>query len=110
MNYLFMGLFKYTQNFLSIIEFFRFNRKKNFYIPLAYIFMISKTFELYDEVLFQFKRFIEKYSWFKDFNEIKVLYDFEIPLRKPIKINFPGCILQGYFFHIIRLFGLKLTI
>ena len=64
--------------------------------------MSSKTFELYDEVLFQLKRFIEKYSGFKNFQEIKVMCDFEIPLRKAIKENFPGCILQGCFFHFCK--------
>ena len=52
--------------------------------------MSSKTFELYDELLFQLKRFIEKHSGLKNFQEIKVMCDFEIPLRKAINANFPG--------------------
>ena len=71
--------------------------------------MSSKTFELYDEVLFQLKRFIEKYSGFKNFQEIKVMCDFEIPLRKAIKENFPGCILQGCFFHFCKAIWAKIN-
>ena len=51
-------------------------------MPLAYILMSSKTFELYDEVFIQLKRNIKKYSGFQDFQELKVVKNFEIPLRK----------------------------
>ena len=92
----FDGTFKICpKNFYQLVNVFGFIEKKNFYMPLAYILMSSKTFELYDEVLLQLKRFIEKYSGFKNFQEIKVMCDFEIPLRKAIKANFPGCILIG---------------
>ena len=50
--------------------------KKNFYLPLAFILMSSKTYELYKEIFIQLKKFIKLHSSFEDFSNIKIMTDF----------------------------------
>ena len=40
-------------------------------MPLAYILMSSKTFELYDEIFIQLKRNTKKLFWFSRFSRVK---------------------------------------
>ena len=61
--------------------------------------MSSKSEELYNEVFYQFIKFIKSKSNIESFENLKVMCDFEIPLRKAIKNSFKGCILEGCYFH-----------
>ena len=61
--------------------------------------MSSKSEELYNEVFNQFIKFIKIKSNIESFENLKVMCDFEIPLRRAIKNSFKNSILEGCYFH-----------
>lgn len=64
--------------------------------------MNSKTEENYEEVFSQLVKKIKIHSNLKSFFDIKIMSDFELPMRKAIKKCFDGCLLNGCFFHYCR--------
>ena len=74
---------------------FDYIKKKNFYLPLACILLSSKNEALYNEVFHQLIRNIKSHTKIENFENVKIMADFELPLRKAIKNNFKGCHLQG---------------
>ena len=103
------GTFKIVpKNWYQLLNIFGFIKSKNFYTPLSYILLSSKNQELYDEVFTQLIKFIKIHSNFNNFTDIKVMRDFELGLRKSIKKNFVGCLLQGCFFHFSKAIWAKI--
>ena len=74
-------------------------KKKEFYMPLAYIIINSKSEEIYNKVFGELVNLIKTYTKIKDFDGIKIMSDFELPLRKAIKNNFENSLLDGCYFH-----------
>ena len=62
----------------------------------------AKTERIYDNVFNEFQKLI-KYANIKiDFSKIKIMSDFELPLRKSIINNFKENELMGCYFHYIK--------
>lgn len=61
--------------------------------------MSSKSEELYLEVFSQLHKIFINLTNNKTFPEIKIMWDFEISMRKAIKATFNLCKLQGGYFH-----------
>lgn len=80
---------------MQLINIFGFIRKKKIYIPLTYALLSSKTEQLYDEFFTQLIRNIKTVNKDLCYEELKIMSDFELSLRKSIRKNFKGCILQG---------------
>ena len=68
-------------------------------MPLAYIILYSKEEELYTEAFSQLILAIKHHNNFDNYNDIKIMIDFESSFKKSIKNCFKGCILQGCNFH-----------
>ena len=97
------GTFKVApKNWLQLINIFGFIRKKKIYIPLTYALLSSKSEELYDEFFTQLIRNIKTVNKDLCYEELKIMSDFELSLRKSIRKNFKGCILQGCYFHFCK--------
>jgi len=62
----------------------------------------SKDKELYIHIYNQLFISIKYHNAFDNYNDIKIMTDFELSLRKSIKKCFKGCILQGSFFHFCK--------
>ena len=75
------------------------NKHKNFYVPLNFILLSSKSEELYTESFSQLIRLIKSHTNLESFDNIKITTDFELSLRKSIKKVFSGALLDGCFFH-----------
>ena len=86
-------------NWYQLLNIFGYIKNKKFYLPMAHILMNSKTVQLYEEVFSQLVKKIKSHSNLKSFHDIKIMADFEIPMRKAIKNCFEGCLLDGFFFH-----------
>jgi hypothetical protein len=90
------GTFKIIpKNWYQLVIIFDYIKKKNFYLPLACILLSSKNEALYNEVFHQLIRNIKSHTKIENFENVKIMADFELPLRKAIKNNFKGCHLQG---------------
>lgn len=59
--------------------------------------MSCKNEEMYNEVFSQLKKLIKLHSNSDNFSDIKIMDDFELPLRKAIKYSFDGRDLEGYY-------------
>ena len=93
------GTFKVApKNWFQLLNIFGYE-KKEFYMPLAYIILNSKSEEIYNKVFGELVNLIKTYTKIKDFDGIKIISDFELPLRKAIKNNFENCLLDGCYFH-----------
>ena len=79
-----------------------YNKNKNFYMPLAYVVLISKTKEIYKEILHKLVELIKYHIKKESYEDIKIICDFEIGLREAIKDEFQFCILQGCYFHYFK--------
>ena len=86
------------KNWFQLLNIFGYE-KKEFYMPLAYIILNSKSEEIYNKVFGELVNLIKTYTKIKDFDGIKIISDFELPLRKAIKNNFENCLLDGCYFH-----------
>ena len=94
------GTFKVSpKNWFQLLNIFGYDKQKNFYMPLSYIIMNSKTEENYNKVFSELVSLIKSNTSRKNFNDIKIMCDFEVSLRKAIKQNFEGCLLDGCYFH-----------
>ena len=94
------GTFKVApKNWYQLLNIFGYNKKQNFYMPLAYIILNSKSEEIYNEVFYKIIQLIKYHTNLKSFEDIKIMSDFEIGLRKAIKKNFELCLLDGCYFH-----------
>ena len=97
------GTFKVApKEWLQLINIFGYIKNRNIYIPLTFALLSSKIEQLYDEVFSQLIRNIKAVN--KDFvyNNLSIMSDFELSLRKSIKKNFTGCTLQGCYFHFCK--------
>ena len=63
------------------------------------VFISSKNEELDTEAFLQLNWLIQAYTNLKSFDDIIIISDFEIVLRKSIKKVFNGCLLNSCFFH-----------
>ena len=70
-------------------------------IPLIFILMTHKSYQLYCDIFLYIKNLLEKYSIKIDFSKIKIKIDFEKASRKAIKTIFPDANLRGFYFHFI---------
>ena len=61
--------------------------------------MNSKNEENYNKVFSELVSLIKSNTSRKNFNYIKIMCDLEVSLRKAIKQNFEGCLLDGCYFH-----------
>ena len=94
------GTFKVApKNWFQLLNIFGYEKKKEFYMPLAYIALNSKSEEIYNKVFGELVALIKTHTKIKDFDGIKIMCDFELPLRKAIKNNFKNCLLDGCYFH-----------
>ena len=72
------GTFKICpKNYYQLVNIFGFNKKKNFYMPLNFILLISKNEELYTETYAHLIRLIQSHTNIKYFYDIKITADFE---------------------------------
>ena len=72
-------------------------------MPLIFVPMTSKSEYLYNKI---FKDIFEYLSLYKiDINKIptRIMWDFEIALQKSIKNNFPNCVVDGRYFHYVKI-------
>ena len=76
--------------------------KKDIIFPVMACLLNAKTERIYDNVFNEFQKLI-KYANIKiDFSKIKIMSDFELPLRKSIINNFKESELMGCYFHYIK--------
>ena len=94
------GTFKVApKNWYQVLNIFGYDKKQDFYMPLAFIILSSKSEEIYNEVFHKLVQLIKYHTNIKTFENIKIMSDFEIGLRRSIKSNFDFCILEGCYFH-----------
>ena len=80
------GTFKIApKNWYQVLNIFGYNKKINFYMPLAYVVLNSKSEEIYNHIFQNLVYLIKTNTNLKTFNGIKIMSDFEIELRKSIK-------------------------
>lgn len=102
------GTFKIApKNWYQVLNIFGYNKKLNFYMPLAYIVLSSESEDIYNHIFNNLIYLIKTNTNLKTFKWIKIMSDFEIGLRKSIKNNFDNCLFQGCFFIIRKLYGKK---
>ena len=71
------GTFKICPlNWYQLPNIFGYIENKNFYLPIGYILMSSKSEELYNEVFYQFIKFIKIKSNIEKFENLKVMCNF----------------------------------
>lgn len=85
------------KNWYQVLNIFGYNKKINFYMPLAYVVLNSKSEEIYNHIFQNLVYLIKTNTNLKTFNGIKIMSDFKIGLRKSIKKNFDNCLLEGCF-------------
>ena len=71
-------------------------------IPLIFILMTHKSYQLYCDIFLYIKNLLEKYSIKIDFSKINIMMDFEKASLKAIKTIFPDANLRGCYFHFIK--------
>ena len=99
-EYFIDGTFKIApKNWYQLLNIFGYDPTHKFYMPMAYIVLSSKSEELYDEVFYQIAKLIKTHTKINSFENIKIMCDFEIGLRKAIKKNFENALLDGCYFH-----------
>ena len=89
----------FPPNWYQLLNFFGYIEKKIFYIPMGHILMNSKTENLYETVFYVLIKQIKTHGNLKSFSGIKIMCDFEFPMRDAIKKCFDGCLFEGSFFH-----------
>ena len=103
-NILFMdGTFNTCpRSFYQIFNVIGYIAKKDVIFPVMVCLVNAKTERIYDNVFNEFQKLI-KYANLKiDFSKIKIMSDFELPLRKSIINNFKESELMGCYFHYIE--------
>ena len=87
-------------SFYQIFNVIGYIAKKDIIFPVMVCLVNAKTERIYDNVFNEFQKLI-KYANIKiDFSKIKILSDFELPLRKSIINNFKESELMGCYFHL----------
>ena len=89
-------------NWYQLLNIFGYIEKRKFYLPMGHILMNSKSENLYNTVFTVLIKQIKSHCNLKSFSGIKIMSDFELPMRKSIKNCFDGCLLEGCFFHYCR--------
>ena len=65
------GTFKITpKNWYQVLNIIGYNKNKNFYMPLAYVVLISKSEEIYKEI---FHKLVELIKYHTKKNHMKIL-------------------------------------
>ena len=94
------GTFKVApKNWYQLLNIFRYDKKHNFYMPLAFVILSSKSEEIYNEIFQKPIQLIKYHTNIKSFDNIKIMCDFEIGMRRAIKNNFDLCLLEECYFH-----------
>lgn len=80
------GIFKVApKHWYQLLNIIGHIKNKNIFIPLTYGFLSSKSEDLYTEFFTQIKRNIKYFNKKFSFEDIKVVSDFELGMRKAIK-------------------------
>ena len=97
------GTFKSTpKNYYQLFNIIAYIKQEKFYIPIAYILMTNKSFELYFKLLKEIKFHVKINNINVDFKNINFICDFERSLIKAIKEVFNKSRINGCYFHYVK--------
>lgn len=97
------GTFKSTpKNYYQLFNIIAYIEQEKFYIPIAYILMKNKSFELYFKLLKEIKFHVKINNINVDFKNINFICDLERSLIKPIKEVFNKSRINGCYFHYVK--------